>query len=278
VTRTVEFRVENVDVIGRDGVIRVRDYLPAVDSSSGSTPFLWIHGGGFAAGGLDQEESDAPARFLAATGRRVRTVDYRLVSALKFFTGLGRRPNLFPAALHDVVDVATDLAAITGGRISVGGASAGANLAASAALMIRDGGHLDLTALVLAYGAFHAVLPEDAEVERALRGPVAHLMFTPAMTRRVYVNYVGDPSLLVPGYAVPGGADLHSLPPTLLLNADNDRLRSSGHAFADELRAAAVEVHEEVVAGRHGFLNSTRTAGFAERMQTIESWLRAHDT
>lgn len=271
----VDFQVQDAEVRGRDGATRVRDYLPSVEGPA--APLLWVHGGGFATGGLDQEESNAPARFLAARGRRVRTVDYRLVSSLKFFTGLGRNPNVFPAALHDVVDAADDLTAVTGRRISLGGASAGANLAAAAALMIRDAGGRELVSLVLAYGAFHSAVPDDPEVERELRGPVVRWMFNPSMTRRLYLNYVGDPALLVPGYAVPGGADLHALPPTFLMNADNDRLRSSGHAFADELRAAGVAVREEVVEGRHGFLNSVRTPGFSERMQAIEDWMRIHD-
>jgi acetyl esterase/lipase len=274
-----EFTVTNATVSGRDGnAIPVRDYIPAVETAD--APFLWVHGGGFAGGGLNQKESDAPARFLAATGRRVRTVDYRLLPVPSLIRDQKVRPhpNRYPAALHDVVDVAADLSSVTERRIGLGGASAGANLAAAAAMMVRDEGRLDLLSLVFVYGAFHSAVPDSPEIEKQLRGPIVKWMFNPNMARRICLNYVRDPALMVPGYAFPGGADVHALPPALLLNSENDRLRSSGEVFADDLRDAGVEVHEETVPGaRHGFLNAFRTPTFSEQMRTIESWLRSHD-
>jgi acetyl esterase/lipase len=273
------FTVTNTTVTGRDGnAIAVRDYLPTLETSA--APFLWVHGGGFAGGGLNQKESDAPARFLAAQGRSVRTVDYRLVPVPSLIWDQKPRPhpNRYPAALYDVIDVAADLASTTGSRIAMGGASAGANLAAAAAMMVRDEGTLDPRSLVFVYGAFHFAVPHNAEIEKQLRGPIVKWMFNPAMARRICLNYVRDPALMVAGYAFPGGADLHDLPPSLLLNSENDRLRSSGEAFAADLRAAGVDVHEETVAGaRHGFLNAFRTPTFGEQMRTVESWLQAHD-
>jgi acetyl esterase len=271
------YRVQDAVVAGRDGDIPVREYLPATETGA---PFVWMHGGGFAFGGLDMKESDAPARFIAATGRRVRAVDYRLAPKIGPWTkpDLRHKPGRFPEAMHDVVDAAADLASVTGRRIAIGGASAGANLAAAAALMIRDEGHLEPFALVLPYGAFHSVLPENDQIEGELRGLAGRIMFTPAMTERIFLNYVGDRALIAtPGYSAPAGSDLHGLPPTILINADNDRLRRSGHAFADELRAAGVEVREETVHGAHGFLNSPKKAGFAERMGWIVDWLDAHE-
>jgi acetyl esterase len=273
------YRVEDAVVEGRDGPIPVREYLPH-DEIPGA-PLLWMHGGGFAFGGLDMKESDAPARFLAATGRRIRAVDYRLVPKIGPWSkpDLRPKPNRFPAAVHDVVDAAHDLAAVTGKRISIGGASAGANIAAGAAMMLRDQAPLDLVSLVLAYGAFHGTLPDDPEIEGRLHGLAAHIMFTQAMITRICLNYVGDPALMVPGYALPGGGDLRGLPPTLLLNAQNDRLSISGEAFARELTAAGVTVHDEIVPGAgHGFLNSPRKSHFEPRMRQIDLWLREQDS
>jgi acetyl esterase/lipase len=272
------YTVKNLAVQGRGGAIPVRDYLP--DTESDGAAFLWVHGGGFIGGGLDQKESDAPARYLAARGRRVRTIDYRLVTGVHLFRepDLRPQPNRFPAALHDVVDVAADLAAVTGRPITMGGASAGANLAAGATMFIRDEGAVGPVTLVLMYGAFHSTVPESQEVEQALRGPLVRWMFNPTMVRRIFLGYVGDPALFVPGYAAPGGGDLHGFPPTLSMDAENDRLRASGHAFADELRTAGVDVHEEVVlAARHGFLNAYKKAAFTTSMGTVDNWLRAHD-
>jgi acetyl esterase len=272
------YTVKNSTVQGRGGAIPVRDYLPTTESNGAA--FLWVHGGGFVAGGLDQKESDAPARYLAARGRRVRTIDYRLVAGVHLFRepDLGPQPNRFPAALHDVVDVAADLAAVTGKRIAMGGASAGANLAAGATMFIRDEAASGPVTLVLLYGAFHSTIPESPEIELALRGPLVRWMFNPTMVRRIFLGYVGDPALFVPGYAAPGGADLREFPPTLSLDAETDRLRASGHAFADDLRKAGAEVYEEVVPrARHGFLNAYKKAPFTNSMATVDDWLRSHD-
>ncbi len=238
-------------------------------------PFLWVHGGGFVLGGLDQKESDAPARRLAAAGRWVRTLDYRLAPNIGLFRQptLGPAPGRFPAAHHDVIDVAAAMRAEGGAPIDIGGASAGANLAAGAVLAMRDSGMEPPRSVVLAYGAFHSRLPEDAQVESSLRGPIVRWFFNPAMTRRIALNYVGSVADLGLAYAFPGGADLAGFPPTLVLDASNDRLRRSGHAFADELRSAGATVREVVVTGRHGFLGTPRRRSYRTGMTAIADWL-----
>ena len=270
----MSYAVEDGVVRGRDGDIRIRDYRPT--NVTAPAPFLWVHGGGFVLGGLDQTESDAPARFLAAAGHWVRTLDYRLAPNIGPFREptLGPAPGRFPAAHHDVIDVATALRAEGGVSVDIGGASAGANLAAGAVLAMRHGGMETPRSVVLAYGALHSAIPEDAQVESSLRGPPARWFFNPAMTRRMNVNYVGEVAGLGQAYAFPGGSDLHGFPPTLVLDASNDRLRGSGHAFAEELRSAGSAVDEVVVKGRHGFLGSPRRAPFATGMTAIADWLR----
>jgi acetyl esterase len=269
--------IDEHDIVGRDGPVRVRDYHPA--SRTTRTAFLWVHGGGFAYGGLDMKESDAPARELAASGTFVRTVHYRLAPRIGLFSqpDLAQLPGRFPAGLHDVIDTALSLAELEGAPINLGGASAGANLAAAAALSLREEGPTTLRSLALAYGAFHAVLPFGSNIERELRGPIARWAFNPSMYRRIALNYVGDTALLVPGPAFPGGSELSGLPPTFLFNASNDRLRASGHAFADELRSAGIDVQETVVTGTHGFLGATGRRKYADGMRELTGWLAAHD-
>ncbi|MBE7187604.1 alpha/beta hydrolase fold domain-containing protein [Jatrophihabitans endophyticus] len=241
-----------------------------------------MHGGGFTSGGLDQRESDAPARELAAHGRRVRTVDYRLAPSMglsMFWRDPDLRPTAtrFPAALHDVEDAASDLAASSKAPIHLGGASAGANLAAATAVAFRDRQPERIRCLALAYGIYHAQLPDAPEIENELRGALVKWAFGPAMVRRMNLNYVGAPDRLAPGLAFPGGTDLHALPPALVLDARNDRLRRSGHAFASELRAAGVSVQETVVEGQHAFLNTPKSNSFRIGVEHLAAWLRAHD-
>jgi acetyl esterase len=272
----IEHRVTDAVVAGRDGNIPVRDYVPA--TLTAPTPLLWVHGGGFVLGGLDQVESDAPARYLAARGRRVRTIDYRLAPNIGLFGNprLGVAPGRFPAAHHDVLDVAESLRKAAG-PIALGGASAGANLAAGAVLALRDDGAVMPRSVVLPYGSFHSVLPENVAVESGLRGPLVRWMFNPAMTRRINLNYVGMESGLANMYAFPGGADLTGFPPTLTVDAAHDRLRRSGHDFHRRLVEAGVPANEIVLDARHGFLGTPKKPVFAQCMLAIDEWLARHD-
>jgi acetyl esterase len=272
-----DFTVVDGEVNGRGGAVRIRDYIPA--ASTHATPFLWIHGGGFTMGGLNQKESDAPARYLAASGRRIRTLEYRLAPSFGLWgkIALGDKPGRFPAAHHDVLDVLHDFRSVVGGAVSIGGASAGANLAAGATIALRTSGQPGPRALVLAYGVLHAELPDNEQVERELTGPLARWAFNPAMVRRMNLNYVGGEAAMVPGAAFPGGADLTGFPATLVLDAQNDRLRKSGDAFARELRAASRDVGQITIPAMHGFLNSPKKQQFADAMASVQAWLEAHD-
>jgi len=268
----VEYSVTDSVVRGRDGDIPVRDYLPTKRISA--TPVLWVHGGGFVLGGLDMKESDAPARHLAAAGWWVRTLHYRLAPSLGLFSEpkLGPAPGRFPAAHHDVLDVALGLQ-VDAGSIHIGGASAGANLTAGVVLAMRDTGAPPPLSVTLFYGAFHSVLPEDNAVESTLHGPIARWFFNPTMTRRMYYNYVGGPEGFAERYAFPGGTDLRGFPPTLTVDASNDRLRRSGHEFHRQLAADGVVTEELVLGATHGFLGSPRKPAFAAGMAAFERWL-----
>jgi acetyl esterase len=271
-----EFSVTEGVVAGRGGDIAIRDYEPY--QVTAPTSLLWVHGGGFVLGGLDQVESDAPARYLAARGRRVRTIDYRLAPNIGPFKNprLGAAPGRFPAAHHDVLDVAESLRT-SAGPIALGGASAGANLAAGAVLSMRDEGAPMPRSLLLMYGTFHSILPEDPSVESGLKGLFPRWLFNPAMTRRIGLNYVGDEIGLTEPYAFPGGADLDGFPPTLSVDATNDRLRRSGHAFHQELLDAGVAARELVVRGIHGFLGTPKKPSFAQGMAAMDDWLTLYD-
>ena len=266
--------IEIVDgqVEGRSANVPIRDYLPA-DSKPLKT-MLWVHGGGFSSGGRDQAESHEPAKRWAERGIHVRTLDYRLAPRGNPFKDpdLTEHPNRFPAALHDVVDVAEALATQVDSLISIGGASAGANLAAAATLVLRDLGKTPEAAF-LAYGTFHAVLPENETVESELRGFLTKWAFNPQMFYRMNVNYVGSDEALKPGLAFPGGADLSGFPRSLVVNSSNDRLRKSGARFAEELREHGVAVSEHTLEGSHAFLNKPKSESFELGVNLAAEWI-----
>ncbi|MBY6540351.1 alpha/beta hydrolase fold domain-containing protein [Rhodococcus sp. BP-349] len=270
--------VTNRVVTGKQGNIPVRDYRPIAPSEK-CRPLLWIHGGGFSGGSIKMKESDQPAREIAALGRRVVTVDYRLAPTPKLWgaSAPGPHPNRFPAAQDDIVNVARWLANDSGSGIHMGGASAGANLTASATLRLLDRSTSAISSTILAYGLFHSVLPDSCEIEEGLDW-MARPLFKAGLLRRLAANYTGDESLVGPGPAFPGGTDLRRYPPTLMLDAEQDRLRASGSAFHRELVAAGVDVDYHVLEGaRHGFLSWPRHRPFRRSIARMASWLDRYD-
>ncbi|MFI8778127.1 alpha/beta hydrolase [Brachybacterium paraconglomeratum] len=273
--------VHDRDVVGRNGPVRVREYRSRNERSE-ATPFVWVHGGGFISGGLDQRESDQVARSIAATGRRVVAIDYRLIP---LWTVIGRprlKPseNRFPAQVNEVEDVVAEYSrSAPGGTVLLGGASAGAMLALSATVRRRDEGLPLPRALALAYGTYHATLPPVPDhIAQRFRGRHRWQFFTPQNVHRMNLNYAGSEELLHRDGTFPGGGDVHGLPPVLLLDAEADGLRSSGESLGAELIASGVAVSQQVVAGTgHGFLDKPRTTAFRDGVHRIAAFLDDHD-
>jgi xylan 1,4-beta-xylosidase len=270
--------IENDVVRGRHGPIPIRRYRPQTPVA-GADPLVWLHGGAFSYGGLDQPESHAPALALAATGRPVVAVDYRRVPRRRAIRKT--KPRVlegirFPIPLEDVLDTVDQICSEAAhGRIVLGGASAGACLAAAATLRLIREKRPGPAALVLAYGTFHADLPPIKDELRArIRGRHAIFQFRPQTVERMNHNYAGRPEAMADATAFPGGHDLSGFPPSLLVDADRDSLRASGGAFAAELDSFNVPVDYEIVAeAPHGFLNRPESGYFATGMATIGGWL-----
>jgi acetyl esterase/lipase len=209
-------------------------------------------------GDLDMPEADWVARQICdRAGAVVVSVDYRL--AVGGVT--------YPVPHDDVVaairwarDCADDLG-IDPARISVGGASAGGNLAAGATLRLRDDDNWLPATLLLAYTTTHGVVPPATPALAKLMEQVPRMLrFLPEDRQRITTNYVGGAESRADGYAMPANAVLDGLCPVLLLNAEYDDLRSSSETFAAQLAVAGVDVRQVLVRGLlHGFLNMPPT-------------------
>jgi acetyl esterase len=246
---------------GPHGDVPVRVYGPR----DGDRPCLvWLHGGAFRMGDLDMPEADWTARQVAArAGAVVVSVDYRLC--------VGGVTYPVPhddavAAVRWVRDHAATLG-VDAGRISLGGASAGGNLAAGAALKLRDEDGWVPAALVLAYTTLHAVVPPASPSLAPLLDGIPRLLrFLPETRRGITESYLGGPASNADGYAMPGNAVLEGLCPVLLLNSEYDDLRASAEAFAGQLAVAGVDVRQVLVRGMlHGFLNLHAGIGPVDR-------------
>lgn len=280
-----------LEAAGHPFVVRV---YPAVAPTG--PVLVWAHGGGFLGGTLDMPEADQTARLLAERGVPVVSVGYSLAPAdlLLELPDDRRGPNVpsraqveaeiaasgprvhYPVAslqLLAAFDWAHEHAEELSGspaRVAIGGASAGGNLAASAALRARDRGTTAPSALLLCYAVLHAELPPPSPDLADALGPHAPADGSP---RVLELNYVGDPALLAEAYAFPGGHDLRGLARTVVVNAGRDRLRASGEAFAAELALAGVDVAVGQERGAdHGFLN---LPGHPAALRTVARFARA---
>lgn len=291
--------IHDVALAGGGFDFRVRVY-PA--SEPNGALLVWLHGGAFMFGDLEMPEADQVGRRLSDRGITVVSVDYAL-APLDALESLGPpEPGLdipspaeiraaaegggprarFPVASLQIVAAFDWAVANAGeygadpGRVSLGGASAGGNLATGAAMRLRDRATSVPALLALVYPVLHSPLPAaGAELESLLEGLPAFLTFPPESTQAINANYLGG-ATDDEGYAFPGGHDLAGLPSTLIVNADRDRLRASGEAFAAELALAGADVWLVRERGAmHGFLNEVGDAA-AERTLGLLAGAVAH--
>ncbi|PZE34237.1 alpha/beta hydrolase [Curtobacterium sp. MCPF17_031] len=235
---------------------------------------LWLHGGGFFRGSPRQPEAHAVAQALARQGVQVATVGYRLAPFPCFARRHSRVPRgrgRYPLALVDVLDAFARVEESSRGGVILGGASAGACLAAAATLALIAGGSQPVGS-VFAYGFFHGRHPAVRDRRQRSRG---HRRFTHATwaLNAANRNYVESPRELSDRFAFAGGHDVAEFPRTLMVNAERDNMRASGDAFAGELTASGVEVEHHVLPGSsHAFLNRPRQPDFETATALMARW------
>lgn len=259
--------VTDDSVDGAHGPVPIRRYRPVGRSAdAGSPTIVWLHGGGFFRGDLELPEFDTVARALAERGLPVVTVDYRLgpLPGLPWLgRGGARGRRRAPHARDEIVAVLRHLHDEAPSGLVLGGASAGACLAASAVATAPP-----LVGLVLTYGFFHARLPRDPSVRRLVRGHrrLTHAPLLLDLSNRAYAG--GRPAAVYPA-----ADDLGGFPRALVIDAERDVMRASGERFADELETAGIEVERHVPPdSRHAFLNRPGTRGFDDTIDRIVEW------
>jgi acetyl esterase len=212
------------------GSVRIRLYRP---SPAARLPLhVWLHGGGWWQGSIDELVSDAMCRQRAAlSGVAIAAVDYRLAPEYRY-----------PVALHDcryaimwLLENSASLG-IDAASVSVGGNSAGANLAAALTLLLRDRDGVSLAAQLLEVPFLDLTL---APLRRAVRdGRVQDIS---ADLELAVGRYLSRPQDALDQFASPlRAADLRGLPPALIYTAEFDPLHSEGARYAQRLREAGV--------------------------------------
>lgn len=216
------------------------------------------------------------AEALAQRGVTVATVGYSLAP----IPGLGWVPNTklrprerFPLPLDDVLNAYREIGDRSPSGVILGGASAGACLAAAATLATIDDGASPVGA-VFVYGFFHAEHPRVLRSVHRSRGHrrITHAAWALDAANR---NYAGSRAMMAEPLAFPGGHDLSGFPRTLMINAEHDNMSASGDRFASELTDSGGDVEHHLLLGTsHAFLNHPRQHAFATAVSLIARWSR----
>ncbi len=236
-------RVEERMIPGPAGDIRLRLYWPkrAVPVPA----IVYFHGGGHVIGSLDTH--DLIARNLCAgAAALVASVDYRMGPEHRFPAAV---EDSF-AALEWVHRNAESLGADPD-RVGVHGDSAGANLAAVAALLARDAGgpKLRLQSLVYPVADYNLV---GASYDKYARG-------CGLLTKEAMVwfrdHYLRGPADADDWRASPAkAASFAGVAPAIIVTAECDVLHDEGQRYAEALRRAGIPVEYKEYPGMiHGF-------------------------
>jgi acetyl esterase len=216
------------------GEIVVRAYRP-----SGQAPLpahVELHGGGWWLGSIDEYVNEAICSFRCAHAHCVIfAVEYRLAPEHPFPMAID---DVY-AALRWIADHAPELG-IDADAISIGGSSAGGNLAAAVTLRARDTAGprlvfqlLEVPALDLTGDSMRAAIASEE------LAPIAHQLseFETPLQR-----YFRDPAdALLPLASPVFAEDLSGLPPAHIMTAEFDPLRDEGELYARLLTQAGVQ-------------------------------------
>lgn len=217
--------------------VLVRTYTPL----KGKGPFpviVYYHGGGWVIANLDTYEPSARA-LAEKTGAVVVSVAYRQGSAYKF-----------PAAHEDSFAAyrwAVENASSINGdpnRVAVAGESAGGNLAVAVALMARNR-NVKLPVHIL---SVYPIADGDTQSPSYQKYADAMPLNRPLM-QWFFDKYLDKPADANNPLISLVDTDLRGLPPTTIINAEIDPLRSEGEELAQRMRRVNVPVEQQTFQG-----------------------------
>ncbi|MDA9230897.1 alpha/beta hydrolase [Alphaproteobacteria bacterium] len=247
--------LEVISFTGSQGhSVELRSMRPKQPTSPTLPLVYWMHGGGYILGSADQDDP-LMAKFAHELGCIAVSVDYRLAPETPY---PGPLNDAYEGLCHLVENAETY--PIDTDRMVIGGASAGAGLAAGLALRVRDEAAFGLAGQVLLYPMIddtNVAAPSDTLENTAVWSREANLYG--------WTSYLGT----TPGgpdiaeYAAPARAtDLSGLPPTYLPVGALDLFLDEDMDYAQRLLKAgnACELHifPGAVHGFNGFMPMAR--------------------
>lgn len=231
--------VQDIQVQGAAGLLAARVYRPAAVTTGPLPVILYFHGGGWVISTIDTYDSSARALANGANAI-VISVEYR------------KGPeDRFPAAHDDAIAAyrfVLQHAETLGGdprRIAVAGESAGGNLAFNVALAARDQKLLMPVHELLVYPVASTDLTVPSVQENARAKPLSKAAL------EWFIKYYGrgPEDAMDTRLNLLGVADLHGMPPTTIVLAQIDPLRSGGELLGEHLKAAGVPTETRLYPG-----------------------------
>jgi monoterpene epsilon-lactone hydrolase len=225
-TCTIAVSCERVSAGGVDG-----EWIARSDAQPDKA-VLYFHGGGFRLGSVSSHRG-LIARIADASGCRVLAINYRLAPEYRF-----------PAPLEDAIAAYGWMLdqGLSPENILFAGDSAGGNLVLAAMLSLRARGLRLPAAAVLMSPWTDLAATGESYVSRADADPIHQRPMILALAKN-YLGRDGDPRdpMASPLYAEPAG-----LPPLLIQVGDRETVRDDSVMFADNARAADVDVELQI--------------------------------
>jgi len=247
------------EITSNGQIIRVREYIPQ-GLPSNAPALVYFHGGGWAL--LDIESHHVLTGFLSKElNAKVFSVDYRLAPEHPYPEGLCDCEEVFNWVKSNAKNLE-----LNPERISVGGDSAGGNLAASLCLKIKQESSDLPKAQLLLYPATELTF-SHASIDELSEG----FLLTKESMNWFREQYLPNENLVKEPLVSPLVAeDLSGLPPAVVVTAGFDPLRDEGDEYAEALLKADVETHHLTFDGYiHGFANMELISGVDKTLKII---------
>ena len=240
--------------------IEVREYSSKSINKSGSS-LVYFHGGGWVIG--DTDTHDNIWRYICKKlNIKIFSVNYRLSPEHKFPIPFN---DCFEA--YDWISSNAELFEIDSQMISVGGDSAGGNLAASICIQRKKENKPLPNAQLLIYPATDLRLVTNSMVRDCSEG----FVLTEELMKWFVDHYLDSDELKNDARVSPLLAErFDGLPPALIITAGFDPLRDEGLQYSEKLKQGNVPVvYKEYPAYIHGFFNMFQVPGIKKSINEI---------
>jgi acetyl esterase len=240
------------------GNLKLRWYVPEAATKDSNLPVIvYFRGGGWVIADLDVYDA-TPSALARKTGAAVVSVDYPMGPE-----------NKFPAAHDEAIEAYKYILKNAQGwgynpnKVAIVGESAGGNLAINTAIAARDQNLTKPVAVVSVYPVATTSMDTPSKKDQAAAKPLN----TPMIAWFVKHATNGGSDTQDPRLNLVA-ANLKDLPPTTVINANIDPLKSDGDMIVEKLKAAGVTTEHKLYTGvSHEFFGMDAVVAKAKEAQ-----------